>query len=231
MRPQAIFWDMDGTLTDSEPLWEEATYYLSERMGRRLTPQLRQHTVGATFETTAGILATHAGIELTQADIEHYRAMMYEHVQQLFATKLQVFPGIRELLTQLQAWDIPMLVTTNTARCIADSAISALGRDFFIHSICGDEVPQGKPAPDIYQAAAAWCSVPPEDCLVFEDSTAGMTAAVAAGCQVIGLPATAATTVPAQVVTIESLRGPGNRHLDAATAADIEQWWQQLRGK
>ena len=54
-KPLAIFWDMDGTLTDSEPLWEEATYFLSELLGKRLTPQQRQRTVGSTFENTLRI--------------------------------------------------------------------------------------------------------------------------------------------------------------------------------
>ena len=50
--PAAIFWDMDGTLVDTEPLWERFTYELSELMGRRLTPELRETTIGGSFRHT-----------------------------------------------------------------------------------------------------------------------------------------------------------------------------------
>ena len=56
---------MDGTLTNSEPLWEEATFHLSESLGRRLTPTERLATVGATFEDTLNICADIAGITLS----------------------------------------------------------------------------------------------------------------------------------------------------------------------
>lgn len=227
-RPAAIFWDMDGTLSDSEPLWEEATFYLSELMGKRLTPQQRLATVGATFQTTADICAANAGITLQPGDYAHYRRLMFSKVKSLFADNLVVFPGVRELLAQLHAEDIPMLVATNTERYVAQGAIEVIGQHFFVDTICGDEVAQGKPAPDMYIEAARRVGADPADCLVFEDSATGMRAALDAGCRVVGLPASAAVEVPAGVVRIDSLHA--HPHVAPATAHDVFRWFTQISG-
>ena len=227
-KPLAIFWDMDGTLTDSEPLWEEATYFLSELLGKRLTPEQRQLTVGSTFVNTLRICAEAAGVELTPEDYPKYQALTFNKTRELFAERLEVFPGIQNLLTQLKSDDMAMFVTTNTVRHVADSAIDTVGRHFFVDTICGDEVAEGKPAPDMYLEAARRAGVDPADALVFEDSTTGMRAALAAGCQVIGLPEYAQMEIPEGAVSIEKLSG--NKHLDGATAADVYDWFARISG-
>ena len=224
MRPAAIFWDMDGTLTDSEPLWEEATYKLSEMVGRRLTPELRRATVGATFSTTFAICAEWAGVVPQPGDEERFQAAMFDYASSLYDSRLVIFPGVRELLGQLRADGVTMMLTTNTQRAVADPVIDAIGRDFFDDTICGDEVPSGKPAPDMYLEAARRAGAAPADCLVFEDSTAGMTAATGAGCVVIGLPADDTIVVPAGVTVISELHTAS--HLVGATAGDVYEWFR-----
>lgn len=227
--PAAMFWDMDGTLTDSEPLWGQATYQLSEKLGKRLTPELRQQTVGATFSKTLGICARHAGVQLQPGDEEHYRQLMFSTVRGLFAEQLDVFPGVRPLLQQLHGDGIPMLVTTNTERYVADPAIDAIGRDFFVDTICGDEVSVGKPAPEMYLEAARRVDKAPEECLVFEDSYNGMRAARDAGCQVIGLPETESMPIPDGVVPIATLHS--GSHIAGATADDVYAWFATLASR
>jgi HAD superfamily hydrolase (TIGR01509 family) len=227
-KPLAIFWDMDGTLTDSEPLWEEATYFLSELLGKRLTPEQRQLTVGSTFENTLRVCAAAAGVELREEDYPKYRALTFNKTRELFAERLEVFPGIQNLLTQLKGDGIPMLVTTNTVRHVADSAIDTVGRHFFVDTICGDEVTEGKPAPDMYLEAARRVGVDPADALVFEDSTTGMRAALAAGCHVIGLPEHDQVEIPEGAVGIDKLRG--DKHLNGAKAADVYDWFARISG-
>lgn len=230
-RPAAIFWDMDGTLTNSEPLWEEATFYLSGTLGRRLTPTERLATVGATFENTLAICADKAGVELKPGDSDHYRRLMFDYVKSLFSERLEIFPGIPALLGELKDAGVPMMVTTNTERYVADSAIAAVGRDYFVDTICGDEVPNGKPAPDMYAEAARRVGAQPQDCLVFEDSAAGMRAAVDAGCTVIGLPEGEHVAVPDEVTVIAELRGGEHHHLEGASAADVHEWFNRLRSR
>lgn len=217
---------MDGTLTNSEPLWAEATFYLSELLGKRLTPTQRLATVGATFDTTLRICADNAGVTLQSGDSQRYRKLMFDYVKRLFASKLEVFPGISSLLKELEADGIPMMVTTNTERNVADAAIQALGREHFVDTICGDEVPAGKPAPDMYREAARRVGAAPANCLVFEDSATGMRAAVDAGCIVIGLPEDNGVEVPAGVTEVSFLRN--SRHLEGATASDVYDWFGKI---
>lgn len=227
-KPLAIFWDMDGTLTDSEPLWEEATYFLSEILGKRLTPEQRQLTVGSTFENTLRICAEAAGVELTEEDFPKYQALTFNKTRELFAERLEVFPGIQNLLMQLKSDEMPMFVTTNTVRHVADSAIDTVGRHFFTDTICGDEVPEGKPAPDMYLEAARRAGVAPSDALVFEDSTTGMRAALKTGCNVIGLPEHDGVEIPEGAISIKELNG--NAHLDGAKADDVYAWFARISG-
>ncbi len=227
LKPAAIFWDMDGTLTDSEPLWEKATFELSERLGKRITPEQRAQTVGSSFTFTLGLCADNAGYVLQPGDFEKYREFMFSRVGELFEKHLDTFPGIRELLCDLQSLDIPMMLTTNTEREVADFAIDAIGRHFFVDTLCGDEVPQQKPAPDMYLMAAETVGAPPSECLVFEDSYAGMTAAVEAGCRVIGLPAGPEVDVPEGVVPVSTVYS--NTHLEGANAGDVLRWFNDHR--
>lgn len=132
------------------------------------------------------------------------------------------------MLTQLKGDDIPMFVTTNTVRHVADSAIDTVGRHFFTDTICGDEVAEGKPAPDMYLEAARRAGVEPSDALVFEDSTTGMRAALAAGCNVIGLPEHDRVEIPQGAISIKDLSG--NEHLDGAKAAEVYAWFARISG-
>ncbi|MFC6145975.1 HAD family hydrolase [Corynebacterium nasicanis] len=225
--PAAIFWDMDGTLVDTEPLWEQFTYELSELMGRRLTPELRETTIGGSFRHTVQVCALHAGVTVTEEDHPRFRAFMNERMAELMQSSLAPNPGVTELLDDLAGRNLPMLVTTNTERTLADISIGAVGRHFFRDSVTGDEVPRPKPAPDMYLRAAELVGADPGECLVFEDSFTGMTAAVSAGCRVIGLPWYADTVVPEGVVTLESLHGRNDfRGADADT---VLSWFHQLQ--
>ncbi|WP_336244289.1 HAD family phosphatase [Corynebacterium meridianum] len=207
--PAAVIWDMDGTLTDTEPLWAIATYELSERMGRRLTVEKHAATMGGTFDNTFRVCAEHAGITPDDAARDRYRRVLFDRVAELFAERLTLNPGVREILDGLRARGTAMYVATNTPRELADLAIAAVGRDYFADTVCGDEVPRGKPAPDIYREVASRAGVSPGECLVFEDSPTGMTAARDAGCRVVGVPGPAGDGPPG-VPTLGELTGePG----------------------
>ena len=101
-----------------------------------------------------------------------------------------------------------------------------MGRHYFVDTICGDEVPAGKPAPDMYREAARRIGADPADCLVFEDSATGMRAAVDAGCAVIGLPEGDQVEVPTEVTEISILRD--SRHLAGAKATDVYEWFAKI---
>lgn len=215
--PTAVFWDMDGTLIDTEPLWGEATYQLGELLGRPLVPEVRERTVGGSFGSTLRILAEWAGRELVPGDEDRYRAWMYARMGELLAGGIELNPGIGALLESLADRGTPMLVTTNTERALADTCIDAIGRRFFTDTITGDEVPRPKPAPDMYVEAARRVGAAPARCLVVEDSWAGMSAAAGAGCAVLGL----AAEVPAGVLRFDPAQFAG------AGAGDVDRWFER----
>lgn len=223
---KAIFWDMDGTMVDSEPLWGVATYELSERLGRRLTPELRETTIGGSFPNTLEVCARHAEVTLSEQDYPYYRRLMFDRVAELFAGRLTPNPGVRELLGELREVKLPMLVTTNTERELADPSIAAVGTQFFTDSIAGDEIPAPKPAPDMYLEAARRVGVRPSECLVFEDSFAGMSGAVAAGCRVIGLPEDPAKPFPEGVTLLRELHGTNS--FQGVTAGHVREWFDRI---
>ena len=81
-----------------------------------------------------------------------------------------------------------MALVTNTQRALTDRALNSIGRQYFSATVCADEVPAGKPAPDLYLRAAALLKLQPADCLAIEDSVTGTAAAETAGCPVLVVP-------------------------------------------
>ena len=210
---------MDGTLIDTEPLWAQATYELGELLGRRPTPEVRGRTIGGSFPNTLRIVADWAGHTLVDGDVDRYRDWMFTRMAELFAAGIECNPGIPGVLASLKSDGVPMFVTTNTERVLADPCIDAIGRGFFTGSITGDEVAHPKPAPDMYLEAARRAGAEPGECLVVEDSWHGMSAGAAAGCTVLGL----ADEVPAGVLKFD----PDN--FVGAGADDVDGWFSAAR--
>lgn len=218
-RPAAVFWDMDGTLIDTESLWGQATYELGELLGRPLTPEVREQTIGSSFPNTLRIVADWAGHTLAEGDVERYRTWMFGRVAELFSGGIALNPGIEGVLEALAQRGTPMFVCTNTERVLADPCIDAIGREYFADTITGDEVDNPKPAPEMYLEAARRVGAAPGECLVFEDSWNGMSAAAAAGCVVLGL----ADAVPEGVSTLDP------QALVGADAGDVDSWFSAAR--
>ena len=214
-RPAAVFWDMDGTLIDTEPLWGQATYELGELLGRPLTPEVREQTIGSSFPNTLRIVADWAGHTLAEGDVERYRTWMFGRVAELFSGGITLNPGIEGVLEALAQRGTPMFVCTNTERVLADPCIDAIGRQYFVDTITGDEVDNPKPAPEMYLEAARRVGAAPGECLVVEDSWNGMSAAAAAGCVVLGL----GDTVPDGVSKLDPQAFVG------ADAGDVDSWF------
>ena len=210
---------MDGTLVDTEPLWGIATYELSEHMGRRITPEVREQTVGGSFENTVNILARYSGFLLDDAQIARLRTIMHTRMAELLADGVELNPGVCDVLEVLRSRSVPMWVTTNTAHVLADPCIAFVGADYFVEVLCGEDVPEPKPAPDLYLEAARRAGCAPADCLVLEDSWAGMSAAAAAGCAVLGL----ADVVPEGVLRFDPAAFAG------ADETAVAGWYARAR--
>lgn len=228
---KAILWDMDGTLVNTEHLWGQATYALAEEMGKPLTPEVRALTIGGTQEGTISLLSKYAGIPVTDASMSQWKGRIRAIMSELLGGDIKFRPQIPEILGQARAEGLPMALVTNTTRDLTDIAVASMFRtipeDTFTFTLCGDEVESGKPAPDIYLEAARKLDLRPEDCLVVEDSSTGMTAAFTAGCRVIGVPVEEDTVVPEEITALSDLRA-GAEDLTGMALEDLREIYFQL---
>jgi HAD superfamily hydrolase (TIGR01509 family) len=207
---KAVLFDMDGTLVDSEKLWDIAIRQLYARFGGVLTPQVRQSTVGGSAEGVMRIVYADLGMD---PDPDHMAATadwLHEITGELFAAGLPWCDGARELLEDLAAADVPMALVTNTRRALTERALDSIGRHYFTASVCGDEVPRGKPAPYPYLQAAELLGVQPGHCLAVEDSVSGAASAEDAGCPVLVVPN-----------DVEVPTGARRRHVTSLAGLDV----------
>jgi HAD superfamily hydrolase (TIGR01509 family) len=207
---QAVLFDMDGTLVDSEKLWDISLAALYKELGGRLTPEVRASLVGGSAEDTIHTVYTDLGLELDPVSMEESIRWLHDYTGKLFDAGLPWCDGAQELLDALSAEGTPLALVTNTQRALADRALNSIGHQYFSATVCGDEVPRGKPAPDAYLRAAALLDLPPDLCLAIEDSVTGTAAAERAGCPVLVVPNDVAVPM-----------GPRRRHVHSLANVDV----------
>ncbi|MCP9276088.1 HAD family hydrolase [Mycolicibacterium arenosum] len=210
---RAVLWDMDGTLVDSEKLWDVSMHELYARLGGVLTPEVRESTVGGSAGSVMATVYSDLGLEPDPVAMAESADWLHDRTGELFEAGLPWRPGARELLDALLGAGVPMALVTNTRRVLTENALKSIGRHYFSVSVCGDEVENAKPAPDLYVRASELLGFAPAECLAVEDSVTGTTAAEAAGCPVLVVPNDVA--VP---------RSPRRRHIESlsgATVADL----------
>ncbi|SHJ93858.1 haloacid dehalogenase superfamily, subfamily IA, variant 3 with third motif having DD or ED/haloacid dehalogenase superfamily, subfamily IA, variant 1 with third motif having Dx(3-4)D or Dx(3-4)E [Pseudonocardia thermophila] len=205
--PAAVLWDMDGTLVDSEKVWTISLQDTARKLGGELSAAAREAMVGSNMARTMDLLFADLGLPPDPDHQAETAAYLSARTAELFAEGLVWRPGAHAALTELRATGLPMALVTNTERDLTESALDVIGRHFFDVTVCGDEVPRGKPDPDPYLRAAELLGVPIEECLAVEDSPTGTRAAESAGAAVLVVPCE--TTVepgPARVLR-DSLHG------------------------
>jgi HAD superfamily hydrolase (TIGR01509 family) len=218
----AVLWDMDGTLVDSEKLWDISLQALYARLGGVLTPEVRVTTVGSSSEGLMRIVYGDLGLEQDPAAMDESADWLHDYTGELFEQGLTWLPGAREMLDALTEADIPMALVTNTRRGLTERALKSIGSHYFSASVCGDEVEHAKPAPDIYRRAAALLGFEPAQCLAVEDSVTGSHAAHTAGCPVL--------VVPNDVEVPEGPRRRNVASLQGMTIADLRRVHADLSG-
>ena len=177
---RAVIFDLDGVLVDSEPLFLKALNRVLIAEGARpLTEEENRRLVGTTVENTwSGIMEMRALSKSTDYYLDRYDQV----VLRIFEEDLELQPGARRLVDEVQARGLPMGLATGSRRKWVDVKLRVVGLDgVFDAIIAGDEIQQGKPAPDTYLEVARRLRVPPDQCLAVEDSPTGVAAAVAAG--------------------------------------------------
>lgn len=184
-RPQAVLWDMDGTLVETEPYWLAAEFDLVEEFGTTWSEDQGRYLVGRDLMFTADYLREHGGVDLPSVEIVHH---LQTRVIQRVREHLPWRPGAQELLTALSAAGVPQALVTMSWSALAEAIVSRLPADTFSAVVTGDVVRRGKPHPDPYLLALAELGLPATDVVAVEDSPTGIASAVAAGLQVLAVP-------------------------------------------
>lgn len=209
---EAVFFDMDGTLLDSERVWEAAIEDLARTLGGRLLGTSRTAMVGAHTRALIDLVHDELDVDADPADSASY---LLSRTAELFRTGLEWRPGAQGLLAAVHAAGIPTVLVTSTERELVEIALDTLGREFFTATVCGDEVTDPKPAPEAYLRAAALVRVDPARCVAIEDSPTGVAAAEAAGCAVLAVPSETPIGAARGRVVYESLATVGVADLRA----------------
>lgn len=213
--PAAVLWDMDGTLVDSEKVWTVSLQDTARALGGALSPAAREAVVGSNMARTLVVLLDDLGLTQDRERLADAERILTRRTGELFADGLEWRPGALEALRTVRSAGWPTALVTNTGRALTEMALESIGREFFTVSVCGDEVPRGKPDPDPYLRAAELLGVAPRACLAVEDSPTGALAAERAGVAVLVVPCEVPVPTGPGRTRRESLLG-----LDAAGVRD-----------
>jgi HAD superfamily hydrolase (TIGR01509 family) len=186
-RPRAVIFDMDGLMLDTERLAPRAWGDAAAAVGVDFDLTLIVPMVGRNFRDCAALIVDRHGPDFPTAELMRAWHVAYDAIVEREGIALK--PGLLPLLDWLEAEGIPKAVATSTRRDRAQAKLAQtalLAR--FAALIGGDEVAHGKPAPDIFFAAADRLGQPVAECVVLEDSEPGVRAALAAGMTPIMVP-------------------------------------------
>jgi HAD superfamily hydrolase (TIGR01509 family) len=182
---EAVVFDMDGVLVDSEHLWDEIREQLARDRGGRWHERAQRDMMGMSSPEWSVYMHDVIGLAESPAEINA------EVVRQLLARyreSLPLLPGAVEAVERLsERWLLGLASSSN--REVIDAVLSAAGvADRFRATVSSEEVPRGKPAPDVYLEAARRLGVDPRRCAAVEDSRNGIRSAKAAGMRVVAIP-------------------------------------------
>jgi HAD superfamily hydrolase (TIGR01509 family) len=181
----AVLFDMDGLLIDSEPLWLEAETAVMTRLGADWTTADQAQLLGGSLKRTVGYLT---GKARRPASPELVAEWLMSGVGDLVRERgVPLRPGAPELLAEVAAAGLPYALVTSSERRFVDAVLARTGLRFDV-LVCANDVSKTKPDPEPYLLAAKLLGADPARCVALEDSPNGVASAEAAGCQVIAVP-------------------------------------------
>lgn len=186
---QAVIFDMDGTLVDSEPLWKEAEIEVFNRAGLHLTEDMVQSALG--LNTIDAVKYWLSVLGSNNESCELLAREINDKAEELIKEKGKIMPGVDKLLDFFKNHNLPMAIASASRMNLIESIVKKHGLEKYFQLLYSDEnEPLGKPYPGIFLSVAAQLNVDPPYCLVFEDSVNGIQAAKAANMKVVAFLST-----------------------------------------
>jgi HAD superfamily hydrolase (TIGR01509 family) len=182
---EAVVFDLDGVIVDSEHVWDEAREGLARERGGRWHEGAQRDMMGMSSVEWSQYMHDVIGLADPPEEIS---AEVVRRLEAIYRKELPLVPGAREAVERLAAvW--PLALASSSNRPLIDLVLELSGlAPHFQVTVSSEEVPRGKPAPDVYLEAARRLGVEPERCAAIEDSESGIRAAKAAGMRVIAIP-------------------------------------------
>jgi len=182
---RAVIFDLDGVLIDSEQVWDTAREQLTKELGGRWHAGAQRDMMGMSSLEWSRYMHEYLGIDLPPQEISDE---VVRRLQRLYRERLPLLPGAREAVERLAArW--PLAVASSSNRPLIELVLGLAGiADRFRVTVSSEEVPRGKPAPDVYLEAARRLGVDAGDCAAIEDSEKGLLSARSAAMRVIAIP-------------------------------------------
>ena len=185
MKKQAVIFDMDGVVTDSEPLYAEAVTVALGETGLSLSREDHQAIMGSSIDYTWEWVMSRFNLN---HDLDYWKERYDKVVLRLLSEKAEPMPGIYGLLDRLEEGGIKIGLATSSQLNWVEAVLARLGvRERFGSMAACEMVQNAKPAPDLYLLAANGLAVPPEACVAIEDTPRGIQAAKAAGMVTVAL--------------------------------------------
>ncbi len=201
---QAIFFDMDGTLIDSEPLWLKSEEELMARYGYDWTRADQEYCLGGPLSKVGLYMAEKAdGAETPEFFVETMISAVESHLE----NSLNFMPGAIELVDELHQLGFPLALVTASPRNLLRATLAGLPFKYFSVSVSSDDVTKTKPHPESYLRAAKMLQVDISKCLVLEDSRTGVTSGLGSGARVVGIEHMLTFDDHERLATVPSLEG------------------------
>ncbi len=182
---KAIIFDLDGTLIDSMHVWKQIDIEYMDNKGLELPDDLQTHIEGMSFTETAMYFKDRFGIVDTIEDIKlEWHGMAKHH----YRHKICLKEGVEDIIDFFNDKGMKLGIGTSNSQALTKEILQKHGiYDYFDVIVTSCEVEKGKPHPDVFLKVAALLNVSPEQCIVFEDTYAGVLAAKRAGMKVIAV--------------------------------------------
>jgi HAD superfamily hydrolase (TIGR01509 family) len=182
---EAVVFDLDGVLIDSEPVWEEVRRDLVASRGGHWAPDAQRRLMGMSTPEWARYLSQDLGVGLSPDEVA---AQVIGEMTDRYAGRLPLMPGAAGAVRAMAGrW--PLGLASSSPPVLIETVLTAAGiGSLFVTTVSTEELPHGKPAPDVYLTVAERLGISPTRGVAVEDSSNGLRSAAAAGLQVVAVP-------------------------------------------